>query len=172
MRKTAILAVVFIAMAAFAQQETFTTKLGTHSHGGFPMQEFFGANKTDAVLMNVYCDAWLDSEFFFGPPRLTGDNTAFTKTASELVSCPKNHDFASGANCWYQQWVGNVSRTGDNYVWAQYLFLGTLVHYEIHVTASETQGERVKKEFGGQPSTYVPTGAQVFNGREFVPYVP
>lgn len=127
--------------SCFAQHGiTYSTKITTHSHGGFPLLEHFGANRGDIVNLDAICDGWLDSDFFFGPPQLTGDPLAFARTITEEITCPTDAGwFQNGAKCWHEHWIAKSPSTGDQYVYAQYLFLGTDAHYRVRIVSSENQ---------------------------------
>lgn len=132
---------LLLAGSCFAEHGiAYGSKITTHSHGGWPLCEWFGANKGDVIQLDAISDAWLDSNMFFGAPQLTGDDTLFTQTENGQISCPKQQGwFKPGAKCWHEHWEALSPTTGDQYIWAQYLLFGTDAHYTIRLLSSEVQ---------------------------------
>jgi hypothetical protein len=91
------------------------------NHGGYELSLNVGANKSDTITVDVTCDHVINGFCYVGAPRLQ-DGTKFVLVENE-----------SG----HQKWSVTVPTTGDQFVLADYYWVGTDVHYTSHIVSTE-----------------------------------
>lgn len=97
------------------------------NHGGWNLEVNIGANKGDHITLDVKCDHDIQGQCLVGPPALA-DSTLFSLDV-------KHSGFE------HQRWMVNSPNTGDQIISAAYWWIGTDVHYEIRIVASEALGK-------------------------------
>lgn len=94
------------------------------NHGGWGLSVNVGSNKGDAIRLDVKCDHTIQGECFIATPKLASGQVFSS------VPCPTCGDG-------HQQWLIYSPTTGDQFVTAQYGWIGADVHYWIKIIATE-----------------------------------
>lgn len=123
-RKFSAVAILIISSLCFAQDTIITNFIHIANHGGWGLTVNIGADKSDKIELDVKCDHPVKGWCFLGIPKLE-DGTLFT-----LVGPPE---------VGHQKWFVLSPSRGDQFVTANYFWVGSDVHYELTIVATEVQ---------------------------------
>jgi hypothetical protein len=149
-----LLSLLILITSLYAQ--TAYTVLHSTNHGGFGLSTNVGANAGDKIVMDVKCDHNVDGQCFDGIPvlqRCAGnfpliDDSFYLSSREQIV--PYNPEFigmcdqstpfeliTGKSGFQHQVWRVVTPTTGDQFVLAQYFWVGTGVLYKILIVAAE-----------------------------------
>lgn len=115
---------MLLASTCLAQSTLITNKIYIENHGGYGLFINIGADKGDVITLDIKCDHTVNGQCLIEAPKLYSGEIF---TSIKCPTCGSGH----------QLWKVKSPSTGDQFVTAQYLWVGVGVHYWIKIIATE-----------------------------------
>lgn len=123
---TKALGLLLLVLTTFVSAITVVSNtIGIANHGGFGLTVNVGVDQGDTILFDVTCDHDIVGQCLVSAPKL----------ASGPVFKQLKNDFR------HQKYQLTVPAQGNQFVTAQYWWVGTNVHYYIQISAIEKIGK-------------------------------
>ena len=133
--KWLFLVVLILGFISVGSAQIITTDISEMNHGGWGSVINVGADKGDILTLDITCDHTDPSNkgmCFYGTPIVQ------TCSSFPNVKCNTPIKFGLVSSTFgHQLYRASAPATGDQFIETQYWWVGTQVHYYLHITNLE-----------------------------------